>query len=120
MVELALFLPVFFLITMATIETCRMLYLRQSLKIATYETARLGIVPNMTRETLEAQCDVILRGRNIQNYKFTTSPEDPSQLTYGQVFTTHVEISADENAIVGAWYYKNKILSESVSVMAEQ
>lgn len=48
MIELALFLPVFFMITMATVETCRVLYLRQSLTIAAYECARIGIVPGVT------------------------------------------------------------------------
>ncbi len=44
-VELALFLPVYFLVAMGTIETCRALYIRQSLKIAAYECARVGIIP---------------------------------------------------------------------------
>ncbi len=73
MIELALFLPVFFMITMATVETCRVLYLRQSLTIAAYECARLGIVPGITRDVLDDQCVAVLGGRRIQGATLTTN-----------------------------------------------
>jgi Flp pilus assembly protein TadG len=44
-VELAAVLPVFVLLLMGTIETCNMIFLQQSLKIAAYEGARITIVP---------------------------------------------------------------------------
>ena len=119
MIEFAICMPIFFLITMGTIETCHMIYLRQSLKIAAYESARLGIVPEMKRETLQDQCDVILQRRNIRGYRFTCSPADPRSLKYGEFFTTTVQAAAAENALVGSWFYKNKMFSESVSIMAE-
>ena len=39
MIEFAVCMPIFFMITMGTIETCHMIYVRQSLKIASYEWA---------------------------------------------------------------------------------
>ena len=39
-VEFAVIAPVFFLILLGTIETCTMIFLQQSLKIAAYEAAR--------------------------------------------------------------------------------
>ncbi len=119
MIEFAICMPVFFLITMGTIETCRMIYLRQSLKIAAYECARVGIVPKMTSDVLQDQCDVILRGRRIRNYTFSCSPPNPADLKFGDLFTTTVTVSAQDNALVGAWFYQDKILTESVAIMAE-
>ena len=119
MVEFALCLPVFFLIAMGTIETCRMIYLRQSIKIAAYECARLGIMPEVTPPDIQDQCDVILLGRNIANYQILNQPSDPATLQYGELFTVTVEAPAGQNALVGSWLYGDKTLSESVSIMME-
>jgi hypothetical protein len=119
LIELAVCLPVFFLITMATIETCRMIYLRQSLKIAAYECARLGIVPGATMSALKDQCDAILLGRNVRGYTFSCEPPDPTILQYGDLLKVSIRISANENALVGTWFYRDKILTESVTIMAE-
>ena len=120
MIEFAICMPVFFLLAMSTIETCRMLYLRQSLKIAAYECARIGITPGMTVEVMQNQCDVILRGRQIRNYQFSCSPTNIESLKFGELLTTTVQASADDNALVGAWFYQRKLLSESVTIMAEK
>ncbi len=119
LIELAICMPVFFLITMATIETCRMIYIRQSLKITAYECARLGIVPGATSATLQSQCDLILLGRNVRGYQFSCVPADPTTLKYGDLFKTSVQIAAKDSAIVGTWFYRNKVFNESVTIMAE-
>jgi Flp pilus assembly protein TadG len=119
LIELAICLPVFFLITMATIETCRMIYLRQSLKIAAYECARLAIVPGTNRQNVVDQCDLILLPRNINNYQFSCVPADPATLTYGDLFKVSIQIAAKDSSIVGTWFYRNKIFIESVTIMAE-
>lgn len=119
LIEFAIFLPVLFLITMATLETCRMIYLRQSLKIAAYECARLAIIPGATSSDIQAQCDAILQGRKIETYKLTCTPASPDALKLGDHFTAEVEAPASEAAIVGSWFYQNKTLREKVVIMAE-
>lgn len=119
LIELAVCLPVFFLITMASIETCRMIYIRQSLKIAAYECARLAIIRGVTTDNLQSLCDSILLGRNIRGYRLTCVPADPKSLKYGDLFKTTIQIAAQDSAIVGTWFYRNKIFSESVTIMAE-
>ena len=119
LIELAVCMPVFFLITMASIETCRMIYIRQSLKIAAYECARMAIIPGVTSDNLQSQCDLILLGRNIRGYQFTCVPEDPKSLKYGDFFKATIQIAAQDSAIVGTWFYRNKIFTESVTIMAE-
>ncbi|QEG00296.1 TadE-like protein [Stieleria maiorica] len=119
MIEFAVCLPVFLLITMGTIETCRMIYLRQSLKIAAYECARLAVVPGITPADLQDQCDVILLGRNIKNYALNCTPSDPSSLDYGEMFVSTVDAPASENALLSTWIYGSASVSESVSIMIE-
>ena len=119
LIELAICFPVFFMITMATIETCRMIYLRQSLKIAAYECARLAIVPGTNRQNLVDQCDLFLLSRNIDGYVFSCVPDDPTSLSYGDLFKVNLQIAAKDSSIVGTWFYRDKIFTESVTIMAE-
>lgn len=119
MIEFAVCLPVFFLVTVATIETCRMMYLRQSLKLTAYECARVGILPEVTPESIQDQCDVLLLGRNIKNYSLTCTPADPAVLEFGDLFVTTVQAPASENALLGAWLYGSQTVSETVTIMAE-
>ncbi len=118
-VEFALFLPLFFMITMATIETCRVLYLRQSLTIAAYECARLGVIPGMNLEAMQFQCDAIVDGRNLRNVTLTVDPPDLSSLNYGDPLTVTVETKADDNAILGTWFYRGRTLRETVVILGE-
>jgi hypothetical protein len=119
LIEFAVCLPVFFMITMASIETCRMIYLRQSLKIAAYECARLAIVPGCTLDSLQDQCDMVLQSRNIRGYQFSCVPNDPATLKYGELFRASVKIAAKDSSIVGTWFYRDKTFIETVTIMAE-
>ena len=119
LIEFTLCLPVFLVIAFGTIETCRMLYLRQSLKIAAYESARIGIVPGADAAVVEAQCDLMLKGRKISGYEFSCEPGDPGTLEYGDIFTATVSLNAESYAIMGAWLYRGKVVTQSVSIMAE-
>ena len=111
-------MPVFLAISMGTIETCRMMYLQQSLEIAAYECCRLAIVPGITQEDVQDQGDVILYGRGIDTFVLETSA-DPQSLSYGDLFTTTVSVNATDHTIVGGWFYSGKTLTETVSIMAE-
>ncbi len=119
LVEFSILLPVFCVLVIGTIETCRGLYLRQSLKIAAYECARLGIIPEMTRETLQDQCNVILLSRKLKSFEFSCTPEDPRTLEYGDAFTVTVRLSAKDNALINGLFFRTKVFSESVTIMAE-
>jgi TadE-like protein len=119
MIELALFLPVFFIITMGTIETCRMLYLRQSLTIAAYECARMGIITGMTHDSLKIQCDNILLGRKVRGAVMKVEPSNLQSLQFGDILTVTVEAPADDNALLGTWLYRGKQMVETVKIMAE-
>ena len=119
MIELALFLPLFFMITMATVETCRVLYMRQSLTIASYECARLGIVPGMNRDALDAQCNVILQGRKIKGAVMTTVPKSLDALRYGDTLAVTITVGLDDNALLGTWFYRGRTLTETTTIMAE-
>lgn len=95
-----------------------MIYLRQSLKMAAYETARLSIIPGVKTKDLETMCDVFLRSRKLHGYTLTVSA-DPTQTSYKDTITVTIEIPAEKCALVGTWFYKYQKFTESVTIMAE-
>ncbi len=119
LIEFAFCMPLFFAITMGTIEVCRLLYLKQSIKIAAYECARLGIIPGMPPEGLQAQCDAILVPRGIKGYVFNFSPSNLGSLKYGDILTTTIEVPLDQNDLMGSWFYRQRNIVSTVAIMAE-
>ena len=118
-VEAALALPVFVLIALATIDTCRVIYVRQSAKLAAYEAARVGIIPGATREDISAQCKSMLDRRRIQDYRLTLSTSDPKLLVKGELLKVTVSVPANANAFATSWFYRDREFDESVTIMAE-
>lgn len=86
--------------------------------MAAYETARLAIVPGITRDDLQTMCDVFLRGRRIDGYVLQLSAE-PESMTYKEPYTVSIEIPAERCALVGTWFYHGQLFKESVTIMAE-
>lgn len=54
-IELAVCLPLLVLITLATIKACSMIFLKQTLIIAAFEGARIGMLPGSAALNVEAQ-----------------------------------------------------------------
>ncbi len=119
MVEFAVISPLFFAITLGTVEICRMIYLRQSIKITAYECGRLAITPGVTPEHLQTQADLLLSGRRLHGYSLTVDPPDPSTLQFGDLATVSVSIDIAANSLMGNWFIRDPVLTESVTLMGE-
>lgn len=118
-VELAICLPVLVLVTLATVEACAMLYLKQSLKIAAYEAGRVALVPDAEQQHIRAQCALLLASRNVRGYSVTTHPPRLDRLARGELFRVSVSAPCVENCFLGGWFYTEREFTESVEMMAE-
>lgn len=118
-IELAICLPVLVLVTLATVEACTMLYLKQSLKIAAYEACRVALVPDAEPEHIDAQCARLLSSRNVRGYSFTMHPPHLEQLARGDLLRISVSAPCFGNCFLGGWFYADRELTESVEMMAE-
>lgn len=78
-VEMAIVLPVMFLITLGTLETCEGLFLLQKIEIAAHEGARAAIRKQATDDDVESAVGLYLDARGItyQNIR-TVVTADPS------------------------------------------
>lgn len=119
-VEVALTLPILVLICLATIDTCRVIFVRQSAKLAAFECARIGIIPGVTRTQLQQLCATFMASRSVSQASVTLSVPDLSMLSKGDLLTVTVTVPANSNALSSSWFYRGRIFAESVSILVEQ
>ena len=117
-VELAVCLPFFLLIFFATLDVCGMFHVGQSLTIASYEGARVGVVPEAEASNVQFQCQTLLDAQGVSGYTVTMNPSDPGTLNVGAYFTVTITANYDSNAF-GAGLYSGKTITKSVTLKVE-
>ncbi len=115
-IELAVCLPLLVMLTLATIEACAMIYLKQTLTIAAFEGARIGMLPGSAAINVEAQTELVLGDHNVTGYSISMLPSDPATLTDGDYFRVTVDAQCSPNSLIGGWFYVGKTFSESVEL----
>lgn len=118
-VELALTLPVFMLIVLASIEASSMIFLKQSLEITAYEGSRIAIVPGSNSDNVQAGCQQILSARRVAYDSIKVTPVDFHQQPYGTPIRVEVTAKCVNNSVISPWFYANKSISADVTMMKE-
>jgi len=118
-VELAIVLPVFVVILLGTIETCRMIFLQQSLEIAAYEALRVAIVPETDFADIEAAANALLTARRVNGAVISITPLDFQNATYGSFLRVNVSAPCNSNASAPLSFYGSKTLTGTVEMMKE-
>lgn len=115
-IELAVCLPLLVVLTLATTEACAMIYLKQTLTIAAFEGARVGLLPGSAAPNVEAQSQLVLNDHNVTGCSISMLPTDPATLTSGDYFRVTVQAQCAPNSLMGGWFYVGKTFSESVDL----
>jgi Flp pilus assembly protein TadG len=118
-IELSIVLPVILLIVLGTIETCSMIFLKQSLKIAAYEGARVAIVPQSTVSEIEATVEEMLVSRRVKGASIQVTPNDYANSPYGTFVNVTVTAPCELNSLVSLGFYGGQSFSGSVEMMKE-
>lgn len=116
---MAVCLPILVIVLFATIESCNMLFVAQSLKITAYEGARVGVVPNAEATNVQYQCDTILIDRGVADTTVTMEPADPTSLSSGDYFKVTVTANYASNSLIGGTIINDNQISRSVSLRAQ-
>ena len=117
--EFALVLPLLVLVLFATIETCSMMYLEQTLKIAAYEGARVALIPGTTKSNVEAAVNQVLDDRHVAAGKVSITPANYNNAAIGTFIRVTASAPTKGNSLVGAWFYGGRTLTSSVEMMKE-
>jgi len=118
--ELAVCLPMLVLIVLATIETCTLIFVQQSLSIAAYEGARVSLVPDVTDANVVFQCETILQGRDVQDFTTSVTPTDIPNAAVGTWIRVETSAPFSSNSLVGGWLFNGRTLSASVEMRKER
>lgn len=95
-----------------------MLRIGQTLKIASYEAARVGIVPGAEPINVMFQCETFLEGRNVKGYSISMNPSDPSLVPEGEYFEVSVEVEYDQNSYLGNLISNDRVITRSTALRA--
>lgn len=117
-VELAVCMPVILILTLATLQACAMFYLKQTLAVAAYEGVREAVDYRATSAEVTSACNGILTDRKVTGGTvavtsgFETLPRE-------SWITVTVSAPCNPNAPLRGWFYENKTLSVSATMMKE-
>ncbi len=117
-VELAVCLPILLLLTVASIEACSMIHLKQSLTIAAYEGARVALIPGSATENVAEQCRLILIGRGIQGATAAVTP-DVANAMPGTFVRVTVTAPCAANSPIAGRFFTSRTLTGRVEMMKE-
>lgn len=99
-VEFAVCLPLIILIVFGGIEAANMLFLRQTLVQAAYESVKTAVKVDGTNARATASAQAVTNGRNLQNVSVTITPSDVASAPRGQIIEITVSAPGDDNSLI--------------------
>jgi hypothetical protein len=118
--ELAVCMPVIVLIVLATMEACAMMFLQQSLSVAAYEGARVGLAPGATAGDVVQQCRQILDDREVRGATVSVTPSNLPAATEGTWISVEATAPFSQNSLAGGWLFNASRLTADVQMMKER
>jgi hypothetical protein len=116
--ELAVCIPLLILLTVAAIEACAMIYLKQSATIAAYEGARVALIAGASRTNVIAQCNLILSERRVNGATVTVSP-DPAVAPVNTFIAVTVTAPCAPNSPIAGSFFARRSVVGHVEMMKE-
>jgi hypothetical protein len=117
--ELAVCLPVIVLLVLAMIESCTMIFLKQSLTAAAYEGVRAALSPRAAAADVQAAADGLLRDRRVQGASVTIRPTNFATLQPGEYIEVTVSAPTDANSTIPGSFLRGRTLSATATMMKE-
>jgi Flp pilus assembly protein TadG len=117
--EFAVCLPVIVLLVLAMIESCTMIFLKQSLTVAAYEGVRTALEQNAVATDVRRASQQVLTERRVRGGTITISPSNFEALPVGEYVEVTVTAPADLNSVVPANFFRGKTLTGKATMMKE-
>lgn len=118
-VELAVCLPVIFLICLGAMEGASMIFLRQALVQSAYETVKASV------RVQGSEADGLITGRqvldfrNIENHTITFDPSNVDDLERGTPVTVTVTAPGDSNTVFPFGVFRNRQVTVQATMLKE-
>lgn len=118
-VELAVCLPVLFLMSMGAMEGSSLIFLRQAMVQSAYETVKESVRANGSQADGLIRGEQVLSFRNIQSPSFTFSPSNVDSLPQGTPVTVTVTAPGDSNSVFPFGPFRNQTITVSATMLKE-
>ncbi len=96
-----------------------MIFLNNSLTIASYEGVRVAINYDATNSDVLARCNQIIDLREVADATVSISPDDVATVPRGQPIEVAVSAPCDSNSIIPPWFYGGRTLSATTTMVKE-
>ena len=115
-VELAICLPLLITLVMGSIECCNVLFLKQSLQTAAYESIRIAVLPGGESGEAISRGNDFLDQREVKDYEVSFYPTDVSSTSAGDEITATVRANLQSNTSLLGWIFETGTLSATVTM----
>ena len=117
-VELAVSLPIIFLIVFGSIAAANILFLRQAMVQASYEGVKCAIRTG-DPQAMQAAIDTVAQNRRLTGMTVETTPSDIRSAAKGDFITVKVGVPSDANSLIPFSLFQGKQV-EAQAVMARE
>ena len=99
--EIAICLPIIFVVIFGSIEVCNLTFLKQAITSAAYEGSLAAILPDATEADVLQRVQMVLDARDIDGTSISINGPAGSLegIQAGELFTVHVEAQAAANLV---------------------
>ena len=118
-VELAVCLPLLSLLVFAALEGANMMFLRQAVVQAAYETAKSAAKSNGDQATATTLGTQVLAARGVTSPTISFSPNNVANLSRGQAFTVTVAVPGDSRSITGIGPFNGLTIDAQATMLKE-
>ena len=118
-VELAVCLPLLFILSMGAMEGASLIFLRQALIQSAYETVKESVRTNGSQAEGLVRGEQTLSFRNIDSPSITFSPTNVDSLDPGTPVTVTVSAPGDSNSVFPFGPFKNQTITVSATMLKE-
>ncbi len=107
------------LLILASIETCNMVFVRQSLSVAGYESAREASRHDGQTAPAKARGQAILDNRGVQATDIVFDPADVGSAVPGTEIEVTVTAECNANMVITSWFYGGRTLGTRIVMVKE-
>lgn len=118
-VELSICLPLFITILFGSIEASNLIYLRESLCLASYEAARQAVSLDTSNADIEKRAKQLLSSRGIGNPTITMNPSDITTVSAGESVTVTISVPTSSQTLLPKVVYGQRTISVQTSFVKE-
>ncbi len=116
---MAVVLPVLLLLIFGIIESCNLIYLKQSLTVAAYEGVRASVAEGNTDVEVQSRAYQVINDRKVKSSTLTVTPSNFTAAPYGTYIAVEVSAPYSANSIIPGWFFGSVNLKSKVRMMKE-